>query len=769
MAQKIDLNLVEQINKTTGELEGFRIEVKIDNENNSSKIYRRYLVHSVPESLELLLDQWKETFSQIVNPRSRKNSTTAIEEHLSQVVDEDDDDDGITIDDDDDEEETFTQSKNEEYTRPNCWKSYEKLTAKFNDWLKSERWLKVSDLLIEYLDKSGEIAVTIQTDNALLKQLPWQEWKIFQEYSQIEIAISPPEYEPPPGWKNIKRHPQVRILVILGDSDNINIDRDSDLINEVRKYGGYPYFVDQPTLKELKTYLTGKKGWNIIFYSGHSETNENGQGVLYLNNDDGIGITIDDIEEELKVAIKQGLYLAIFNSCDGLGIANKLAELRFPQSIVMKESIPDKMAIHFLEYFLKSFSRDEPLFVAVSKAREELKKEYNKPDKYPGGHSLPLIVPNPAVPLPTWKSFLSEYQLPLKLLVPIIIGGILGVFGLPLSIIYEFGYEKFLWYAKLYPHMIIYPMCAFWAVIWSVCQGWGQIINKSINKFKWGISGVLFISIVLLYIEVTSPNMQLFELSQSAQSVIEVSAIKGKLNSIKEIPLEIVNSRDIINEDKIIINKPTLEHALFNYLKLKDNNKITESQVIGFHKFMTLGLDFKITWKGRKNWVSISRWFYAYTFWLIIFTILIFFVLSIQLGEPRIFFNQNKYMKHLVFSQAMTLLWIPFRLYYVNEPKNLMFNLNNLQWFQPLDICVFFTILVLSISPISNIIGKQKKNWRLIIMAPVVTVLTLILGAQTQLLSLLFGLNTIDERIWILFIIFTGLCIYLFFNDKSSK
>ena len=120
-------------------------------------------------------------------------------------------------------------------------------------------------------------------------------------------------------------------------------------------------------------------------------------------------------------------------------------------------------------------------------------------------------------------------------------------------------------------------MCFFWAVIWSVCKCWGQIINKSINEFKWEISAALFISIVLIYVEVTSPNMLLFELSQSARSMIEVSAIKGELNSIKEIPLEIVNTRDIINEDKIIINKPTLEQALFNYLKLKDNNKITKS------------------------------------------------------------------------------------------------------------------------------------------------------------------------------------------------
>lgn len=37
--------------------------------------------------------------------------------------------------------------------------------------------------------------------------------------------------------------------------------------------------------------------------------------------------------------------------------------------------------------------------------------------------------------------------------------------------------------------------------------------------------------------------------------MIEVLFIKGEFNSIKEIFLEIVNIRDIINEDKIIINK----------------------------------------------------------------------------------------------------------------------------------------------------------------------------------------------------------------------
>ncbi|NER02131.1 MAG: hypothetical protein F6K17_05535 [Okeania sp. SIO3C4] len=556
MAQKIDLELVEQINKTTGKLESLSVGVFIYNENNSLK--RRYLVDSIPKSLELSFDKWKKTFIKIVNPFSRRDSTTAIAEDFSQVVDEDEDDYGIRIDDDDYEE--YSISQDEENTPLNCCESYKNLTTELNNWLHSENWSKITDLLTKNLDILGEIFVTIHTDNALLKQLPWLEWNIFREYSEAEIAISSPEYEPPEGWENIKRYPLVHILVILGANDNINLDRDSQLLNEVRKHGAKLEFLEQPTLENLRARLKEKKGWNIIFYSGHSETNENGQGVLYLNNDDQIGITIDDIENELKFAIDKGLYLAIFNSCDGLGIANKLSELRCPQSIVMKESIPDEMAIDFLEYFLEFFCHDQPLFVAVGKTRKELKKRYHNFDEYPGGHSLPIIVSNPAVPLPTWKSFLSEYQLPLKLRIFIIIVGTLGVLGLPLSIIYEFGYEKFLWYAKLYPHMIIYPTCVFWAVIWSVCKCWGQIINKSINKFKWGIFGALFISIILLHVEVTSPNMLLFELSPSARStinnqvIIEVSAIKGKLGSIKEIPPEIVDTRDIINEDKIIIS-----------------------------------------------------------------------------------------------------------------------------------------------------------------------------------------------------------------------
>jgi hypothetical protein len=760
MAQEVEINIVEQTNQKTDE-QFFRVDLQINN-NNLLKTRRRYSVLSIPQSLKDSLKKWQTDFSITVNRRSRLGIST--DEYNAIVIEDNYDDDGDMRD-------------------VNCWESSQNLITEFKNWVNKD-WSEIQDLLTNYndnyLDKSDpEIRVTIQTDNDLLKELPWQAWDVFTtEYPQAEISISPPEYEPPKGGNNIKRYPQVRILVILGANDNIDISFDEKLLNGVREHGAKIEFLKQPTLEELKNKLElGKQtgtGWNIIFYAGHSKTNDQRQGVLFLNNDDQEGITIDEIEKELNTAIENGLYLAIFNSCDGLGIANKLAELRLPQSIVMKEPIPNEIAVYFLQHFLESFSLNEPLFVAVSKARKQLKTEYNTPNKYPGGHWLPLIVPNPSVPLPTWKGFLSEYQLPFKLRIPAILLGMIGVIGLPLILFLEFGFEQSLFYAKLYPHIILYPIFILWAALWSVYKAFSQIIDKS--KLRLGIAIALGISMILLSIEITSPNMFLFELSKSAQStinnqtILQGKAIKGGLDSIKAIPPEIVNIKDIIHQDKITINKSTLEEALHNYIELKDANKLTKEQVTGFHNLMYLGLDGQ-TWKGRKNWVSLSRWFYGYTFVVIAFTVLIFFLFWIQSFEVRQFFNQSQFFQYLGFSQIMILLWIPFRLYYINENKAMIFGGKDNWWLQNLDIFVYTIVLILAILMIvrGNILMKKQKSWLIYTTMGTVFSAIFIGLSQKELLSHLFGLNTPDERIWIIYPIFIGLCFWAFLNKDFLR
>ncbi|WP_049898406.1 CHAT domain-containing protein [Microcystis aeruginosa] len=754
MPQEVEFNIVTQ------DTQSFLLEIRISNDSNSSRIRKRLSVQFYPDKLKRSFEQWQQAFNHIVNRNyhSRNTRRTGDDENNQNIVENEDDDDAFYLD----------YSYRTNYN--NCLESYQSLITELNNWLNSgEDWQKVRDWLTLYLDKSeAEIQVTIQTDDPILKQLPWQAWDLFsQNYPQAEIAIGPPEYEPPEKWEKIRQNPQVRILVILGSNENITLDEDSKLLNRVREHGATLLPLEQPTLDELKNVLAEPKGWNIIFYAGHSETNDEGKGVLHLNERESI--TIDDIKEPLEVAIKNGLYLAIFNSCDGLGIAAQLAELRLPQSIVMKEEIDNQMAIDFLQYFLDSFSSNKPLFVSVGNARKHLEKTYNNSDQFPGGHWLPVIVPNPAVPLATWKGFLSESDLSLKWRIPLIIGGIIGVLGLPLSILYEFGWDKAIFYAKLYPHIILYPPFMFWAALWLVYKGFTQIINRADRGLRLSLFVVLAISIVPLMIEMSGSNMLLLELNKTAQASIDLSTLnKNMIADIQKIPKDILDTQNIFQKDHLVISKAVLEKSLSNYIALKKDDQIPEERAKGFHKLMEIGLDYPATWKGQKNWVSLSRWFYAYTFLAIIFTVLIFFVLWVQNKDPRKFYNQIRYFEYLVFAQIMVVFWIPFRLYYIIKTKNILFGYTNLQWVKTLDPFLYLVIPILFFFILYQTIRQKHKYWMLIITSVTICVSLWIGYGLTDVLDRTFFLNTSNIGTWTLFPILIGLAISLFLNYQDE-
>ena len=101
----------------------------------------------------------------------------------------------------------------------------------------------------------------------------------------------------------------------------------------------------------------------------------------------------------LRTSVSKGLKLAIFNSCDGLGLANSLSDLGIPQIIVMREPVPDPVAQSFLRYFLKAFARREPFYLAVRQAREQLQ---GLEGEFPCATWLPVIFQNPVALLIQW-------------------------------------------------------------------------------------------------------------------------------------------------------------------------------------------------------------------------------------------------------------------------------------------------------------------------------------------------------------------------------
>ncbi|NER52065.1 MAG: CHASE2 domain-containing protein, partial [Symploca sp. SIO1A3] len=156
-------------------------------------------------------------------------------------------------------------------------------------------------------------------------------------------------------------------------------------------------FLVEPQRRELNEYLWDKKGWDILFFAGHSQT-EGETGRIYLNKTDSL--TIADLKNSLRAAISRGLQLAIFNSCDGLGLARQLEDLHLNQLIVMREPVSDLVAQEFLKYFLGAFAYGEPFYLAVREARERLQ---GLETQCFCASWLPVICQNLTTVPPTWR------------------------------------------------------------------------------------------------------------------------------------------------------------------------------------------------------------------------------------------------------------------------------------------------------------------------------------------------------------------------------
>ncbi|QLE58454.1 CHASE2 domain-containing protein [Nostoc sp. TCL26-01] len=265
---------------------------------------------------------------------------------------------------------------------------------RFNSWLQTEEFRPLREKWLEKLQPTEEIRVILQSENNQLQRLPWHIWDLLERYPKAEIALSSPSYERI--YKPRTTHSSVNILAIVGNSQGIDTQADQAMLQQCRNAD--VSFLVEPQRKELTDSLWGKH-WDILFFAGHSSSQgNNGVGKIYLNKTDSL--SINELKYALKQAIERGLQLAIFNSCDGLGLARELADLNIPQIIVMREPVPDQVAQEFLKYFLQSFASGESLYQAVRHGRERLQ---GLEDRFPCATWLPVICQNPAqIPL-TWE------------------------------------------------------------------------------------------------------------------------------------------------------------------------------------------------------------------------------------------------------------------------------------------------------------------------------------------------------------------------------
>lgn len=282
-----------------------------------------------------------------------------------------------------------------------CYKAAAQLEDHFNNWLNSEAFRPIKERMLEQLAPSDSIRIVLQTDDPQLRRLPFQLWDLCDRYPQAEIALSTPDYEQISSVRSQiseRESTKVKILAILGDSTGIDLQNDQAILAQLPNAN--VTFLVEPQRQALNEQLWAQP-WDILFFAGHSSSQmDSDTGHIHINQHARLSIT--QLKHALRQAIAQGLKLAIFNSCDGLGLARELSDLLIPQIIVMREPVPDQVAQEFLKNFLMSFSSGKPLYQSVRESRERLQ---GLEDHFPCATWLPVIYQNPAESPLVWHDF----------------------------------------------------------------------------------------------------------------------------------------------------------------------------------------------------------------------------------------------------------------------------------------------------------------------------------------------------------------------------
>jgi CHASE2 domain len=265
------------------------------------------------------------------------------------------------------------------------------LIEEFHKWLRDQeldeiRSTILSRVNLNALDRrcSAGLDIFLLCKASELARLPWEAWKIIGEpTSDIRILRVPAKIQQPPSSKRSSIYQagrrKVRILAVLGDSTGLNLEQDRVELQSLKRVAEVKFVSWQPQQsgedirKEVGHAIADEQGWDILFFAGHSNEAQLIGGELKLAP--GVSISVSEIKPYLLQAKERGLQFALFNSCDGLDIANELISLGLCQVAIMREPIHNRVAQRFLMLFLRQLEMGinvkESLFTACQVLRQE--------------------------------------------------------------------------------------------------------------------------------------------------------------------------------------------------------------------------------------------------------------------------------------------------------------------------------------------------------------------------------------------------------------
>ena len=283
-----------------------------------------------------------------------------------------------------------------------------KLLSEFHHWLRSAELFEIRAAIANnhFSDHSEQrtpnnqqrtIQLFLTCHTLELERLPWEAWEIgaeFPTFGRICFVRTPVNiHQPSVSNQQYACRKKARILVILGDETGLNFQGDRQAVSQLYRLAEIEFIGWQPgqNIAELKTQvataIVSEKGWDVLFFAGHSNETEITGGELAIAPN--ASISIREITPQLQLAKERGLKFALFNSCSGLSVANSLIDLGLSQVAVMREPIHNAVAQVFLVKFMQALAEHNDVHESLLEACQSLKVEKNL--TYPSTYLIPSL------------------------------------------------------------------------------------------------------------------------------------------------------------------------------------------------------------------------------------------------------------------------------------------------------------------------------------------------------------------------------------------
>ncbi|MCM1981544.1 CHASE2 domain-containing protein [Lyngbya confervoides] len=280
-----------------------------------------------------------------------------------------------------------------------CSVAAETVKKSFNQWLDDcEEFKDIRDRILSY---GQGYQIRIRTNSVWLQRQVWEQWEVLRK-AEADVCLVKRDY-------HVKARPPrkpgpVRILVIFGHATDLqNFDQDRQVLEaKAQAAGAIITWEKAPAPVSFNAKL--REGhWDMLFFSGHSASTKDGKRCdIQLTQSDQL--QIPDFRYAMRDAANNGLRLALFNSCDGVGLMHQLMTeegIALPNLVFMREKLPDAISPQFLGYFLESFTAGKSLCASVREAQGKLHDDWEK--DYPCASWLPVAAVNPSEPNLTWQ------------------------------------------------------------------------------------------------------------------------------------------------------------------------------------------------------------------------------------------------------------------------------------------------------------------------------------------------------------------------------